>query len=142
MNMTTKEKLEAIRQACIKANPEIVELKFGCLISGFGHHRSPVVCLDKDYTAFLHAPTLITNDKTKNVQANYEIIGRPIRLADVLLALHRTSRTQNVSINTLVGTMMNHNFTRDDLNKHWDFYKDSLDEQPEETISFIYELLK
>lgn len=28
--MTTYGKIEVIRQACVKANPEIVELKFGC----------------------------------------------------------------------------------------------------------------
>ena len=68
--------IEKIRKACIKANPEIIKpaLKVGalCLVSDDGERyvMSYDVCIHSDYTIL-------------------ECIGRPITLADVLLAINK-----------------------------------------------------
>lgn len=115
--MTHQEKLEAIRKACVAANPEII-------VEGRESGITPCACWwHKNYPP----------DGNKY---------RPIRLADVLLALHEAPRTKNVGITTLVGSMVLESFTKDDLRKEWNLYKDSLEEQSKETVAFIYDLLK
>src|ERR1700754_4943604 len=89
--MNTQKKIEVIRQACIKANPEIVELKFGCEIDDHEMAQSVIylgqtsvggdLCFIPSICDTLHSD-LRTEDSTKA-----EVLGRPIRLADVFLLL-------------------------------------------------------
>ena len=128
---THQEKLEAVRQAAIAANPEIVELTFGCITEHgiiAGIRYSDAIQAHQ----YAMAPTRI--DKIPELRSKEElgeIIGRPIRLADVILAL----RTSNIHEDDWKEELCR-------LTNKWDARKDSLDEQSEETISFLYELLK
>jgi hypothetical protein len=91
--MTHQEKLEAIRKACVEANPK----REWTMIVGGGWTESPV------------------------------------RLADVLLAMDAKLKTPFFE-------------TANDWERFlfikWNLYKDSLEEQSEETVAFIYDLLK
>lgn len=96
--MTHQQKIAFIREACIKANPEIMSLGFGCE-------------------------------------------GRPIRLADVLLAIGRREDRIHLSCDGWFCLLdaYTSNFMR---RFNWYLHKDSLEDQSEETIDFIYSLLE
>lgn len=133
--LTHQQKIEAIRRACVKANPKIVELKFGCLISGYGHHLSEIVTVGEKYCSFLHSPDLVAQDRTKTIKQDYEIIGRPIRLADVLLVFRGRS---------LKGCDPNETYpSRNEISilQRWNIRNDDLSKQSEDTVDFIHELL-
>lgn len=105
--MNYQQKLEAVRQACIKANPEI-------FVEGCESGITPCDC---------------------HWHKNYPPNGnkyRPIRLADVLLAMDTKLETPFFETVNAWETFL---FIR------WDLSKDSLNEQSAETISFLYELL-
>lgn len=143
--MTHKENLAYVREKCIEANPEIVELKFGCEINMYGAPRVIVGSWAEDEEWLtVHktdgGPQRLTKEMLR-YSSHTKIVGRPIRLADVLLALHELPRTQNVAINTLVGTSMNSDFTKFDLAKTWDLRQDDLGKQSEETVAFLRSLL-
>lgn len=112
--MTHQEKIEAIRKACAKANPEII-------VEGCESGISPCACWwHKNYPP----------DGNKF---------RPIRLADVLLAIDDKSSRERYTVDCLggfkkVGTKW--------IICNWNLRKDSLEEQSEETVAFIYDLLR
>lgn len=97
MTPTREQMLAEIRSKCIEANPEIVELKYGCEIQDnllnqpdesvqytyVRKGRDYLYCLrhgDRSEALFQFRSEEIRED-------NYKIIGRPIQLADVLLAI-------------------------------------------------------
>lgn len=110
--MTQQEQIEEIRQKCIEANPEIVELKFGCRVEVIfdkaeianpnsftreemrlkANHR--IDELDGFYKGVCIGDCVIgqgvyvKNDLiTMGKPEWFKIIGRSIRLADILLAI-------------------------------------------------------
>lgn len=174
--MTHQEKLKRIKEKCAEANQEIMELKFGCEIEMlFGPSYDPDygiaiilaecgVCSkhkrcdgEKDTcdmdTGFM---CLKGSDEdgwcTFEVKSTdkYKILGRPIRLADVLLAINQANDTNQYS-----GIGNNGHFTTDfgektawsgDGNNQkaimWNLRADDLEKQSEEMIEFLYQLLK
>lgn len=135
--------LEIIRKACIKANPEIMELKFGCVIKtkkfSFENNLETItydgtIGIDREFG-------LLGRDNKIFEKDIIEILGREIRLADVLLALtqDRGSRWHMITYKK-----WNANIMRDDVEKfiNWDLKNDNLELQSEETIKFLAELLK
>lgn len=163
--MNHQQKLEAVRKACIKANPEIVELKFGCEF--YQKHRKTGEVLSDAVYVFVgrgidvrETSFCLTNryagdaigcydgyasyevQSEKNMAGYIEIIGRPIRLADVLLALNRKSNTSGYWAVDTTGAWLDMRKSVRHIMSEWNLRKDSLDEQSEETISFLYELLK
>lgn len=106
--MTRNEQLDAIRTACIKANPEIVEQK--------EIHVSPLTGKHMKYD-------------------------RPVRLADVLLAIDRTRcqiRALIQSPDTL--TIEKVGYGRSII-FDWNLRQDDLNEQSDECIAFLANLL-
>lgn len=169
--MTTQEKIEAVRQACIVSNPEIVELKFGCQINdnliylGLGYsldfpqdenHTLKIITPEKgDYknsqlTIKLYPLWRYGHDKDCDgecgvkdswdfCQRYHKIVGRPIRLADVLLAISgRTGYNGKCWMLEQDGLYVFERLKR----IAWNLRNDDLTQQSEETISFLYELLK
>lgn len=149
-NMKTKqEKIESIRKACIAANPSILDLEFGCAVK-FDYEE-----LDGSITDDIIVDNFVSGLKTANNSIFYffnkgieesdfnrtwerqkkEIIGRKIRLADVLHMIEKK----------LVQDRM-------PLKPHWDaqhnllctynLLKDDLTLQDEATIDFIYQLIE
>lgn len=155
--------LENIRNACIKASPEIMELKFGCevmlLLGDYYGEIGRVVypsgkctkhklykncnedCDIKDAVSIVtnwdDEPSewlLLSNGK------DYKVLGREIRLADVLLAIKSSPKCDTLweyeVISDLIWGKTNKQI------EMWNLRKDSLSEQSEETLKFISDLLK
>lgn len=143
-----EDKIKEIRRACIEANSEIVELKFGCYFL-YGTWDKHIV-LDKkiggiealeiydDEGIPVFSKRFITNGQMELVQG-FKILGRDIHLADVLLAIENTHTTwypvdwfrYNIQL-----------FIIPFYATSWDFRKDHLEDQSDECISFIHELIK
>lgn len=84
MTILAAEKI--VREACIAANPSIVELKFGCEIRSL---ETKMTYMGKGVywnaflgNTFVDSGALIID----------EILGRPIELADVLLAISQSGK--------------------------------------------------
>lgn len=101
------EQIEIIRQACIKANPEIKELKFGCEVYCEQVLEDETGNYVDMYGIFIHntnrdeAEVLLDDVASDDLKdgfhtmivpyepKNMEVIGRTIRLNDVLLAIYK-----------------------------------------------------
>lgn len=129
--MTIQQQLELIRQKCIEVNPEILKLTFGCQIKERGS-----IYIDK------YIDTGADKETGQDIYhtwyypdghfAEWEVVGRPIRLADVLLAhqaiKYETAMTKYYQIASVV--------------EKWNLHKDDLTEQSDECVKFIADLLK
>ena len=136
--MNTKDQIQFISEKCIAANPEIVELHIGVLARQQGTMRLFLWNRRTWEAADDHRHTI-----GRSVFSG-EILGRPIRLADVLLAMevnktfakqvpsgaYRGSKTSALTF--LVGRK----------NRLWNLRADDLEKQSKETISFLYRLLE
>ncbi len=118
---------EKIRKACIEANKEIMELKFGCRIkfnvSGTWAYAK---ILHENYAGnFLiePAPKCTTTIKRKTIK---EILGREIQLFDIIFLLKTFEEDQWSNYAT--------------LSERWR-HPDNLSEQSEECLSFIASLI-
>ena len=136
-----KTNLEIIREACIKANPEIMALEFGCEIKDFFEGTGVVIGIQKYSNesdcydvAYYKIPEPIIDRSPKNL--NWKILGRPIRLADVLLSIttnrHGAKRGQFISDDI--------NWEHDEV-YFWNLKQDDLRHQSEETLEFLASLL-
>lgn len=118
---------ETIRAACIAANPEIVELKFGCevLIGGTDRKRvtEHLVRYDKSEALFLGRDSFVdlTEDHRTAVlkscyethkpsKASLEILGREIQLADVLLAT-KFGWQEAINLGSTISMKITHTFS-------------------------------
>lgn len=86
-----QEKIDFIRAKCIEANPDILKLEFGCWIKNkktgskwiyLGTDGEVVGIFDLDRE-------LMAQPDWSDFQEEFKIIGRPIRLADILLAINK-----------------------------------------------------
>ena len=167
--MTTTEAEKVVREACIAANPEIMEFKFGCLVKvsfgddpnlrdatllekgedmfdsfpGGGDHEQTyvpyeVVYLDEPYT---DCPQTLDTRENGNWLI-IEIIGRPIRLADVMNAIYESDNIRIVGVSGggrfLEWQSNGDCFTETEI--VWNMLKD-LSDQSDETKLFLAELL-
>lgn len=130
--------LEKIRAACIKANPEIVELKFGCFVKNpYRERESIAVFLWKESKiAFLLHPRFGA-EKYLDGADPLGVLGRPITLADVLLAIGSAAGENYYSVD------VNGVFFRGNKidGHHWNLRQDNLESQSPETQLFLSELL-
>jgi len=114
------QNLDLIRQKCIEANPEIDE-------------RRQVPCPE----GMIGCATF-----------HYEIKTRPIRLADVLLAMNKLEHDGSYIISA-AGIFAHFKAEGARIDKalrilecSWNLRKDDLNEQPKETINFLAGLLR
>lgn len=127
-----------VRAAIVKAVPEILELKPGCLVkhaSGVG----TIVGRTKNDTDFLVKFSLLDYvGEAYEFGPNWTILGRHITLADVLRTL-----PPGVYLKTLgeQARLVVDDPDRDEGPVYWDCTADSLDEQSEETIAFLHSIL-
>lgn len=149
--MTRTEQLDLIRQKAIEANPDILDLKFGCEIErpdharhyrviediGWGNNQKRVWVNSVPFGA-MDMPFERAKNALLNGDEEWKIIGRPIRLADVLLALnnHKSVREPDKHEWQIYG------LCNDAFPRSWNLRKDDLSEQSDECISFLYELLQ
>lgn len=138
-----KENLQKIKDACIKANPEIMELKFGCEVLMQYSAETQIINTPKNEGKWFG----ITNYETAfNPEEVKEILGRPIRLADVLLAIHAKAPENKTRITLesdgqFIQRLDNGSFTEPWARSNWNLKDDNLEHQSEECINFIAELL-
>lgn len=133
------DKIEAIRQACIKANPQIVELKFGCDFEwkGQGGDKGKFLGTTREGRFILFFSKQSESHDEELFKKHCEIIGRPIRLADVLY-VNRSKKFPGAANNM---TLLERPIATD-IVANWNLLKDDLTLQSEETIDFIHNLLK
>lgn len=153
MNKTQEEKIAEIRKACVAANGDIMKLQFGCEVEIKEGVEVP------SWPGATQKATLIAPFKAKIIcnyyygdleylfaakdecsfdlnQVKYAVLGRPIRLADVVLALEfkLMGKFKTVSFaqaQPILETCM-----------MWLKGKDNLRDQSPECIDFLYSLLK
>lgn len=139
-------------EAIVKAMPEIMELKFGCLVKMHDEisefiQENPLVCMQCECTSGVHlkmpnqAGSMSPQSFCKHrFEEWFEILGRPITLEDVLMAIQETEKWNEVSVclDNGLGIAL---FYGDNLpNNEWLLGK-PLSEQSPETISFLHSLL-
>lgn len=159
MSTTKEQQIAAIRAACIKANPEIVELTFGCNITLVDkstwpdglRHEVRILSVDGPLIVGLceDNQTVYYNELEKLEDYKTSIIGRSIRLADVLLALSNKwpepSRYQIWLDSELFEEpslllTASHRKKESDI-LVWNLLKDDLTLQSDEFISFFHSLI-
>lgn len=141
-------KLEELKQVIQEANPEIMELKFGCrvlckdktrVIYSDKSKKQWWLCLENNYQERFKKYLVKTDEGNFGLgdgeYADYEgveeIIGRDIQLVDVLIALKEK---------WLKGAGFSLEIKQRDLIRIWNL-KGTLDNQSEETINLLHSIL-
>ena len=134
--------IDKLKQVIQEANPEIMELKFGCeidLIGMVGIDRIIYVSkLKEGYSACYKEDMAIHTFPDFGLVSDDKILGRPIRLADVLMAMGAEKRFAYDSDRT---TSCNHRCGQDILLDGWRLKDNNLDNQSDETKQFLIDLL-
>ena len=159
--MITPEQYNELKEVIQKANPEIMELKFGCEFELLGNiHKIISIAGDEGewyellsirqpYTDVAGVPKKISREEFTYLKT-LNVLGRPIRLADVLLAIDKNPLYTKENSYFIDSNGNFHEwFTpkgRLDLRTvaNWNLHNDSLDyhyEHQPETIEFLYNLL-
>ena len=134
------DKIKIIREACIKANPEIVELKFGCEVKKDGEVYTVTIVKDTGTFKNTLEDYLLCVSKSGQAAAlekwvRIEIIGRPIRLPDILLVIPEkfgwAVMGKKYCFFSENGTPI----------CDWNLKDDNLEHQSPETIKFINDIL-
>lgn len=148
--------LETIRAACIEANPEIMELKFGCEVDAVKGVKTFFVGRNdiEDENYFIDIDQVGSEDTQFSCEGNCssKILGRPIRLADVLLAIkERYKNTTGFFMNQygmfyqMIDELKNPDSTDSLLVKYktlgWNLRQDDLSLQSPECLAFLADLL-
>lgn len=134
------DQYQQLKQVIQKANPEIMELKFGCRVS---HCDEPATVIDVlENHPFMFSASILRGNKAETVfdisKEELEIYGRPIRLADVLWGLRLNAEPKDYF--KLLGLVQNGNglfFTQ----ALWNWKDDNLDNQSDECKEFLINLL-
>lgn len=148
---TTQDKINEIRKACIAVNPSILDLEKGCKIYNKNLEQTFVTsyatdigeegCINGYYDTERKNGTWIW---TRYLGDNFEIIGRDIRLADVIYAINKYKSSVGYAVDSCGDFMRSEDIYRNhwvDELVNWNLLKDSLDDQTPKTIDFIYSLL-
>ena len=138
-----EQQYKEVRDEITKANPSILDLRFGCEIDDLG----------KRYFLTENTPNSTKDWFTSDrrivslemlTQANHtEIIGRKITLEDCLIALRekRSHEFHTADVPTTMKFGKEMDLENKKLLSLWEMGKD-LANQSKETISFLYQLLK
>ncbi len=135
-------KLEQLKAIIQKANPEIMELKFGCETSEgivFTNQRGLKVEI------YIEGDGRIEEYHISDLK----ILGRPIRLADVLIAIGQTERqvdygygewaVSSVTVDSKGNFVALGGLDGASCDAKWNL-KETLDHQSEETLNFLFKL--
>lgn len=149
-------KLQELKEVIQKANPEIMDLKLGCEVkllfddSDFYGKVKPYwvdstiikVSPKKAVIKVINSPF---SNPTFDVQQMLEkkelkILGRPIRLADILLACDKKYPGQFAVVTDMeIGMIVKEEFVEVLMLYQWK--DDNLDHQSQECIDFLHDLL-
>lgn len=132
--------LKFVKDKIIEAVPEIMELKFGCEIL---HKPSQKTFLYHSTTDKKDSYNLIADQPIFGSDwpiTDLEILGRPIQLADVILAIQEKPYVVFVTL-TKEGDLIVSFMEATPVHLAWNLSKDLSGQSPE-TIDFLYNLLK
>jgi hypothetical protein len=156
--------IKKIREACVAANPSILDLKFGCEVSldepenekEMAHPdriERVLVMRTTENNVYLTVEPYsedvfeIWNDEMEFARVNLKILGRPIRLADVMATIFTSWNTdENIKKRPLDDDSYTE-FFKDEREvvikvvKRWNMLDDNLEHQSPETLEFIANLL-
>lgn len=134
--MTPTKAEQVVRQACIAANPDLMapsDVKEGTLLRHYEGWETVALGVVDEHNGVIH----------KNGYGpikTFNIIGRSIRLADVLLALTKVKPVPKMVLWSIEVEITPHNGDRFG-NCMWNLLKDNLSDQSDETKLFLAELL-
>ena len=143
---------DKLREAIIKAVPEIIELKFGCKIeNGYASEDNPtrigyfVEHIFRTARVNPGSHIRLTDGKRKFWEVKkdndkLEIIGRPITLADVLRAIEKLNDVHSTIMSYKKTSKMKKVSVIIDILRLWNL-KEPLSGQSEETIQFLKDIL-
>lgn len=138
--LTTQEKIQEIKKACIAANPAILDLVFGCEVTSDKGEKVTIINkgrdIDGSWFSFLDKENLITTDEV--VGGVNEILGRPIHLADILLAVKAYKIKLDFDTRSQPFLFITDWKERTVI---WNLLKDDLNLQDTAMIDFLYHLL-
>ncbi len=141
--------IDKLKQAIQKANPEIMELKVGCKV-GIANEPKPwakqamLVGHNPDNGLMYFAESDGSIFYTRGLKKEYKILGRPITLADVLIAIEEEIKTQaesEHSENQANYYQQHIGLAYSFILEKWNLQKDNLDDQTDETKKFLTDLL-
>ncbi len=143
---TQQEQIQFIREKAIEANPDILKLEFGCKLLDTSIRDTGIWTLIHATQLKGYPRLLVYRDDigtgTGRI-SEFEIIGRNVRLADVLYAIKIKNRGNGWTYAaTAEGEIIKLEWDDHEVVATWNLLKDSLDDQSPETIQFIYNLLK
>lgn len=138
-----EKKIEEIRKACISRNPSILDLEFGCEVTikkaGLCIVTNKPILNEASFFARMKLGAEGNTPFATYTDDITSIIGRPIRLSDVLLALKynifHIQKYPNYA--RLSYTTKTHVGGFD-----WNLAQDDLTKQSPETLNFIFEVIK
>ncbi len=130
-------KLEKIKEVIIKANPSIMELKFGCEVLLDDKEKCTIGFWNPVYSGW----SSDIGDEIEKEEIK-QILGRPIQLADVLMAIEKKCKNELYHIGTdgVIGVPLPINPMTTFVECVWDLSK-NLDNQKPEVIDLLFELL-
>lgn len=149
--MTHQEQLSAVRQKIIEANPSILELGFGCEVTPkqieenfTGEVYENRICMGNEWFVKKGFENIRLSDST--ILYSFEILGRKITLADVLLLSRACGKKLVPWCVDECGffyakDIMNQCILLGGLDVRWNLIQDDLNLQSEECIDFLYSLL-
>jgi hypothetical protein len=130
---------EQLKKVIQEANPEIMELKFGCELIDKKTGDKNIIFDDYNYNAKLLTGCNVLEKGA--IYSWYKILGRPITLEDVLIALDKVNQKilwatdeEREDEKQLITKELAY------LLAEWEWGK-PLDEQSDETLSFLTKLL-
>ena len=141
-----KTKYEQLKKVIQEANPEIMELKFGCRMQMPFYNGESVFCsIEGDVITFVDSKGG-TREEDKAILENGLILGRPIRLADVLLAIDKVDSDYSISCFGSFEkwkSITTDQFLLEPLSSaiRWNLRDDNLDHQSLEFKDFLINLL-
>lgn len=139
---TTQEQLAFIKSRCIAANESILDLKFGCEV-----RRSSPKNRTKGWVitrGFLGIVYWIGNrTAVLTIPSAFEIIGSPIRLADILYAIGK-SNNRGFAIDRTGGFLSykyEDSWQVTEYKEVYNLLNDTIDTQSPELIAFVANIL-
>ena len=125
--------IDKLKQVIQEANPEIMELNIGCRVA-HKYHSSQSIVVENEQDNL--SPFDVQTDDGGFEKDKVISLGRPIRLADVLMAINKISIMQIGVFND--GTFLHKG---DDMGWRWNLKDNNLDNQSDETKQFLIDLL-
>lgn len=130
-----EEKIQKIRSACIKANPQY----FSYYVANTGKFEFNGHWEIADTVEDIPIRLRDIEDPLNGIRRHWSE-ERPVRFSDILLALQKVKMADRIMLD-VEGRFYNDEMSLLDENAKWDYLKDNLLFQSQETVDFIFKIL-